>query len=293
MDGDLGAGPRRMVALGTREAPLLYDAMSLGYLVLLAVVQGVTEFLPISSSAHLILLPRLLAAADQGLRFDVAANTGTFLAVILYYRGEVARMTAAVLTREPELAPERRLAWQIAVASVPVLLCGFLFRDLIATLARNPLVIAVTAIVFGLLLGAADRYGRRLRSTGELTWTDAGLIGAAQALALVPGTSRSGVTMTAGIALHLRREEAARFSFLLTMPVGAAAALYEGLGLIREGASPGMLWQLAVVVAVSAVVGVAVIHFLLHFLRRRGMLGFVVYRVLLGLTILIVVFAID
>jgi undecaprenyl-diphosphatase len=267
--------------------------MSLGYLVLLAVVQGLTEFLPISSSAHLILLPRILDAADQGLRFDVAANTGTFLAVVLYYRGEVARMTAAVLTRDPELAPERRLAWQIALASVPVLACGYLFRDVIATMARNPLVIAVTAILFGLLLGVADRYGRRVRSTSDLTWTDAGLIGAAQALALVPGTSRSGVTMTAGIALHLRREEAARFSFLLTMPVGAAAALYEGVSLVREGTDPGTLWQLLVVVAVSAGVGVAVIHFLLRFLRRRGMLGFVVYRVLLGITILVVVFAMD
>jgi len=265
--------------------------MSLGYLVLLAIVQGTTEFLPISSSAHLILLPRLLDAADQGLRFDVAANTGTFLAVLVYYRRSLSTMATAVLTADPERAAERRLAWQIVLASVPVLVCGYLFRDLIATLARDPMVIAVTAIVFGLLLGAADRYGRRHRSAADLTWADAALIGAAQALALVPGTSRSGVTMTAGIATHLRREEAARFSFLLAVPVGAAAALYEAVGLVRTGADAETLWQLLVVIVASAAVGIVVIHFLLTFLRHRGMMGFAIYRVILGIVILAWTFA--
>jgi undecaprenyl-diphosphatase len=265
--------------------------MSLGYLVLLAIVQGLTEFLPISSSAHLILLPRVLDAADQGLRFDVAANTGTFLAVLVYFRREVAAMVAAVLSNDAARAAERRLGWQIALGSAPVLVCGYLLRDLVATLGRSPLVVAVTSIVFGLLLGAADRYGRQRRSAGDLTFTDAALIGAAQALALVPGTSRSGVTMTAGIALHLRREEAARFSFLLALPVGAAAAFYEGLEAVRAGLDRETLAQLLVVVAASAVVGVAVIHFLLGFLRRRGMLGFAIYRVVLGIVILAVVLA--
>ncbi|HVR29261.1 MAG TPA: undecaprenyl-diphosphate phosphatase [Thermoanaerobaculia bacterium] len=264
--------------------------MSLGYLVLLAIVQGTTEFLPISSSAHLILLPRVLDAVDQGLRFDVAANTGTFLAVLLYFRGEVWRMTAAVISGDVESAPERRLAGQILLGSVPVLVFGLLFRDVIATFARDPLVVAVASIVFGLLLGAADRYGRRQRSAGDLTWSDAALIGAAQALALVPGTSRSGVTITAGIASHLRREEAARFSFLLALPVGAAAALYEGFLLARAGVDAATLGQLAIVVVGSAAVGVGAIHFLLAFLRRRGLLGFAVYRVVLGIVILVVIF---
>ncbi|HLE85712.1 MAG TPA: undecaprenyl-diphosphate phosphatase, partial [Thermoanaerobaculia bacterium] len=217
--------------------------------------------------------------------------TGPFLAVVVYYRRTLAAMTAAVLGSSPQLRAERRLAWQIALASVPVLVCGFLFRDLVATLGRDPLVIAATAIVFGLLLGAADRYGRRQRSAADLTWGHAVFIGAAQALALVPGTSRSGVTMTAGIAAHLRRDEAARFSFLLAVPVGAAAALYEGFRLARSGADSSMVFQLLVVVLASALVGIGVIHVLLHYLRRRGFLGFAIYRVLLGVLILVVTYA--
>jgi undecaprenyl-diphosphatase len=264
--------------------------MSLGYLVLLSVVQALTEFLPISSSAHLILLPRVLDAADQGLRFDVAANTGTFLAVVVYFRRDLLAMTLAALGSDPARAAERRLAWLIVLGSVPVLVCGFLFRDLVATAGRNPVLIAGTAILFGLLLGAADRFGRRQRALHDVRLGDAVWIGLAQALALVPGTSRSGITMTAGIARHLRREEAARFSFLLSVPVSAAAALWEAVGLVRAGAAPGATGQLLLVVLVSGAVGVIVIHFLLGFLRHRGMLGFAVYRVLLGIVILAVVF---
>ena len=266
--------------------------MGLGYLLLLAVVQGLTEFLPVSSSAHLILLPRVLEHVDQGLRFDVAANTGTFLAVLAYFRREIGAMTVAALTpagREPDRAADRRLAWLIALGSVPVLICGYLFRDTIATLARDPVLIAGTSILFGLLLAAADRFGRRTRVLHQVTLKDAVFIGLAQALALVPGTSRSGITMTAGIAAHLRREDAARFSFLLAVPVGAAAAVWEGIGFVRAGDwSSG--WELLVVLVVSAIVGFGVIHFLLGFLRRRSLIGFAVYRVALGIVILVVLF---
>jgi undecaprenyl-diphosphatase len=265
--------------------------MGLGYLVLLAVVQGLTEFLPVSSSAHLILLPRLLETVDQGLRFDVAANTGTFLAVLVYFRRDLAEMTVAALSTEgdAERMAKRRLAWLIALASVPVLVCGFLFRDLVATLGRDPVLIAATSIFFGLLLGLADRLGRRTRAIHDVTIKDALFVGLAQALALVPGTSRSGITMTAGIAANLRREEAARFSFLLAVPVGAAAAAWEAIGFVRGGEYAAW-WQLLLVVALSAVVGIAVIHFLLGFLRRRTLIGFAIYRVVLGLVILVVVF---
>jgi undecaprenyl-diphosphatase len=267
--------------------------MSLGYLVLLSVVQAITEFLPISSSAHLILLPRVLDAADQGLRFDVAANTGTFLAVVIYFRRDLMAMTLAAFGSDPARAAERRLGWWFAFASIPVLVCGVLCRDLVASHGRNPLLIAATAIGFGLLLLAADRHGRRQRTVHDITLRDAAWIGLAQALALVPGTSRSGITMTAGIAAHLRREEAARFSFLLSVPVGAAAAVWEGIGFVRAGADPGTTWQLLLVVAVSGAAGIVVIHFLLGFLRRRGMLGFALYRVALGLVILAVIFGRD
>ncbi|HEX2463804.1 MAG TPA: undecaprenyl-diphosphate phosphatase [Thermoanaerobaculia bacterium] len=265
--------------------------MGLGYLVLLAVVQGLTEFLPVSSSAHLILLPRLLETVDQGLRVDVAANTGTFLAVLVYFRREVAAMTVAALgaSRDPARAADRRLAWLVGLGSVPVLVCGFLFRDLVATLGRDPVLIAVTSIGFGLLLAFADRYGRRTRALHDLTPVDAAFIGLAQALALVPGTSRSGITMTAGIAANLRRDQAARFSFLLAVPVGAAAAVWEAIGFVRDG-EWGMWWQLLLVVVISALVGFGVIHFLLGFLRRRSLIGFAIYRIALGAVILAIVY---
>jgi undecaprenyl-diphosphatase len=264
--------------------------MGPGYLVLLAVVQALTEFLPVSSSAHLILLPRLLETVDQGLRFDVAANTGTFLAVLVYFRREIAAMTFAALSRrDPAHAADRRLAWLILLASIPVLICGLLFRDLVATLGRDPLLIAGTSIVFGVLLAVVDRLGRRSRALHDVTVADAAFIGLAQALALVPGTSRSGITMTAGIAANLRRDEAARFSFLLAVPVGAAAAAWEAIGFVRAG-EWGTWWQLLLVILVSAGVGVAVIHFLLGFLRTRSLLVFAIYRVALGLVILGVVY---
>jgi undecaprenyl-diphosphatase len=265
--------------------------MSLGYLVLLAVVQALTEFLPVSSSAHLILLPRLLETVDQGLRFDVAANTGTLLAVLVYFRREIAAMTVAALSppSDPERAADRRLAWLVLLGSVPALVCGFLFRDLVATLGRDPLLIAGTSIVYGVLLAVVDRVGRRTRTLREVTAADAAFIGLAQALALVPGTSRSGITMTAGIAANFRRDEAARFSFLLAVPVGAAAAAWETIGFV-QGGEWGTWWQLLVVVVVSAVVGVGVIHFLLGFLRTRSLLVFAFYRIVLGLVIVAVLF---
>ena len=200
-------------------------------------------------------------------------------------------MTVAALGggRDPARAAERRLAWLVALGSIPVLVCGFLFRDLVATLGRDPVLIAATSIVFGLLLALADRYGRRTRSLHDVKLADAVFIGLAQALALVPGTSRSGITMTAGIAANLRRDEAARFSFLLAVPVGAAAAVWEAVGFVRDG-EWGMWWQLLLVVAISALVGVAVIHFLLGFLRRRSLIGFAIYRIALGIVILAVVY---
>jgi undecaprenyl-diphosphatase len=170
-----------------------------------------------------------------------------------------------------------------------VLVAGFVFRDAIATLGRNPVLIAGTSIGFGVLLALADRWGRKTRVVHDLTVRDAVAIGLAQALALVPGTSRSGITMTAGIGADMRREEAARFSFLLALPVGAAAAVWETIGFVRAGEWE-LWWQLLVVLALSALFGILVIHFLLGFLRRRGMLGFAIYRVALGIAILVAVY---
>lgn len=263
--------------------------MSLGYLVLLALLQGLTEFLPISSSAHLILLPYLVDVPDQGLVFDVAANTGTLVAVVLYFHRDLFALARAGLPGRGGTPAERRLLTQLAVASVPVLVCGYLFRDAVATLGRNPLVIAGTSIVFGLLLAVADRRGRRSRDLGEVGLFDAIFVGVAQALALVPGTSRSGVTITAGLARDLEADEATRFSFLLAIPVSAAAGLYEGLGLLGGGLTATLALELVVVLVVSALSGLAVIHLFLGFVRRQSLMVFVVYRVLLGAAILVVV----
>ena len=264
--------------------------MSLWYLVLLAVLQGFTEFLPISSSAHLVLLPHLLDQPDQGLAIDVASNTGTLMAVLLYLRSDVGRLLAGLGPAGAPggpLAEERRLALWLAVATVPVLVAGFLLRDVVATLARDPMVIATTSIVFGLLLWAADRRGDGVRAVGDVKRGDALWVGCAQALALIPGVSRSGITMTAGLWRRLSREEAARFSFLLAIPVSLAAAGYELLGLLQEPLPPGIFGELALVVVVSGATALVVIHAFLGFVRRRSMLIFVIYRVALGVVILV------
>ncbi|MDX1384567.1 MAG: undecaprenyl-diphosphate phosphatase, partial [Thermoanaerobaculia bacterium] len=230
--------------------------MSPWYWVLLAILQGLTEFLPISSSAHLILLPHVLDVPDQGLVFDVAANTGTLLAVVVYFRSELLRLAAGL---GPSGAPggrlegERRLALSLALASLPVLALGFLMRDLVATLARNPVLIATTSIVFGVLLWAVDRWRGGEREVGGATRADALWIGCGQALALIPGVSRSGITITAGLWRRFSREEAARYSFLLAVPVSVAAAGYESLGLLGTQLTGRVLAELALVVAVSAV----------------------------------------
>jgi undecaprenyl-diphosphatase len=271
--------------------------------VVLALVQGVTEFLPISSSAHLVLVPYLFGWPDQGLGFDVATNTGTLLAMMVYLRRELAAVTRAGLrsltfgARGAGLqgdsgrdAAEARLAWGIALATVPVAAAGLLAHDWVATAGRNPLLIAVTSIGFGLLLWWADRAGARRRELDSVTWGDAAFVGLAQALALVPGTSRSGITITAGLARGFTREEAARFSFLLYVPVGVLAAGLELWDFIGEGARVAAVGPTLLGFAVAAVAAYLTIGALLAWVRRQSLTVFVVYRVLLGLVILAVLY---
>jgi undecaprenyl-diphosphatase len=269
--------------------------MSILRAVVLALVQGVTEFLPISSSAHLILVPYLLGWPDQGLSFDIATNTGTLLAVVLYFRRDLAALARGLLRPaehgEVEGMPPRRLLWALALGTVPVAAAGLAFHDWIATAGRDPLIIAATSIGFGVLLWAADHWGPRRRELGSLTLADAVLVGLAQALALVPGTSRSGVTMTAALALGYRRPAAARFSFLLAIPVGVLATGYDLLKVATGGVPPDDLLAMAVGMVVSAVSAYLVIGALLAWLERQTMTPFVVYRVALGLVILAVVWA--
>ena len=251
--------------------------------VILALVQGFTEFLPISSSAHLILVPRLLGWEDQGLAFDVAVHVGTLVAVVTYFRHELAHMSAAWL-RSPggrDMNADARLAWYVVLGTVPAIVAGLLLHDVIETQLRSPYVIAWATVIFGLVLWWSDRYGRHRRDEYTLRIVDVLLIGCAQALALIPGTSRSGITMTAGLALGLTRTASARFSFLLSIPVIMVAGTYEAFKL-SEQAGP-VAWDVLLVgTVVSTASAWLCIHFFLKLVERIGMLPFVIYRLLLG-----------
>ena len=251
--------------------------------VILALVQGLTEFLPISSSAHLILAPRLLGWQDQGLAFDVAVHVGTLIAVVFYFRHEVGRMLLAWLKSigGGGVDADARLAWYVLLGTVPAVLAGLLLHDLVETQLRSPLVIAFTTVVFGLVLWWADSRGRQRRDEHTLRIADVLVIGCAQALAMIPGTSRSGITMTAALALGLTRTGAARFSFLLSIPVILMAGAYETLKLAE---TPGpVAWDMLLLgTATAAVSAWLCIHFFLKLVERVGMLPFVIYRLLLG-----------
>lgn len=256
-------------------------------IVVLALVQGLTEFLPVSSSAHLILVPVFTAWEDQGLAFDVAVHVGSLGAVVLYFRRDIYAMVTGFFRSlvERRANADSRLVWMLAVATVPVGLVGLLSRDWIETWLRSPLVMVATLIGFGLWLGWADWRHSGKRVLTDLTWRDVVLIGLAQALALIPGTSRSGVTMTAALVLGYSRAAAARFSFLLSIPVIALAGLLELVGLVQAG--PGVNWNaLFWGTLLSGVSAYLCIVAFLAVIQRLGMQPFVIYRVLLGLLLL-------
>ena len=263
--------------------------MDLLHLIALALLQGFTEFLPISSSAHLILLPMLEGWQDQGLAFDVAVHVGTLLAVMIYFRRELFAMGRdwSLSLRRRQQVGESRLAWAVLWGTVPVGLAGLLLKDYVETGLRSPVVIAVATLVFGILLGWADWRGRRQRNEHTLNWKDVLMIGVAQAVALIPGTSRSGITMTAGLMLGLTRQAAARFSFLLSVPVLLLAGGLEVIGLARDPATAATVWtDLLLGVAVSGIAAYLCIDWFLRLLDRIGMMPFVVYRVILGVVLL-------
>lgn len=261
--------------------------MTLVQILLLALMQGLTEFLPISSSAHLILLPIIANWQDQGLAFDVAVHVGTLSAVVFYFRRTLKTMMydwyCSLLQRQQ--VGESRLAWAVGFGTIPVGLAGLFFGDFIETALRSPVVIAVTTIVFGLLLGWADWYGKRQRQEQQIGWKDVLFIGLAQAVALIPGTSRSGITMTAGLILGLTREAAARFSFLLSIPVILLAGGLKTLELVQSPLSVD--WTALITGAVfSAISAYLCIFLFLKMLERIGMWPFVIYRLILGAILL-------
>ncbi len=254
----------------------------------LALIQGLTEFLPISSSAHLILPSEVLGWPDQGLAFDVAVHVGTLVAVMAYYRRDLLAMLggAGQAVSQRRMNQDLNLALLVGLATVPAVVFGFLGDDWIERELRSALVIAITTLLFGALLWLADAYGKRSRALTTLGVAGALLIGFAQALALIPGTSRSGITITAALALGYRREEAARFSFLLSIPVILGAALLKSKDLLEQQL-PVDWGMMALGAGVSAVTAYLTIVFFIRLLERIGMLPFVIYRLILGVALLV------
>lgn len=247
----------------------------------LAILQGFTEFLPVSSSAHLILLPVLVGWEDQGLAFDVAVHVGTLTAVVAFYRKDLAKIIVAwtLSVAGKGMAEDAKLAWYVVLGTIPVGLVGITLPEVIETVLRSPLVIAGATIVFAFLLWFAEKQAKEDRST--ITLLDAVIIGLFQAVALIPGTSRSGITITAGLMTGLRREQAARFSFLLSIPVIALAGMVKGLELYKS-TEPVQWDMISIGVCLSAVMAYLSIGWFLKLLDKIGMMPFVYYRLILG-----------
>jgi len=257
--------------------------MELIQITLLALLQGFTEFLPISSSAHLILFPQFTDWDDQGIAFDVAVHLGTLIAVVFYFRHDLKTILADFIQSliQRKLVGESRLAWAVGLGTIPVGIAGLMFKDYIGLELRSPQVIAWATVIFALLLWWADRLPQRVRDEHHLTWRDIVVIGIAQAIALIPGTSRSGITMTAGLMMGLTRTAAARFSFLLSIPVIVLAGGLNGMELAQQ-VGPVDWNSLIIGTAISAISAYLCIHLFLKLLERIGMFPFVVYRLILA-----------
>ncbi|HIF9121621.1 TPA: undecaprenyl-diphosphate phosphatase [Photobacterium damselae] len=251
---------------------------------MLALIQGLTEFLPISSSAHLILPSEVLGWPDQGLAFDVAVHLGTLAAVILYFRKEVVSLLSAWLNSifKQQHNKESKLAWMIVIATIPACIFGLFMKDIIELYLRSAWVIACTTIIFGLLLWWVDKHSALNKDEYSAGWKQSLFIGLSQAMAMIPGTSRSGATMTAALYLGFTREAAARFSFLMSIPIILLAGGYLGLKLVTSG-QPVELGALGIGISVSFVSAYACIHVFLKLVTRLGMTPFVIYRLLLGI----------
>lgn len=263
--------------------------MDIWQIITLALLQGLTEFLPISSSAHLILVPEFTTWEDQGTAFDVAVHLGTLTAVIFYFRNDIKPLflawTQSVRTRE--LKPESRLVWGVIVGTIPVSIVGLLisvtgWMDHL----RSGLLIATTTLIFGGLLWYADTHASQKRNEYQITWLDITFIGLAQAVALLPGTSRSGITITAALLMGLSREAAARFSFLLSIPAIILAGADETVLVLTQNI-PVDWTALLLGLIISAVSAYLCIEVFIRLLNQIGMLPFVIYRLVLGVFLLI------
>lgn len=264
--------------------------MSMGVLegAFLGLVQGLTEFLPISSSGHLAIVGTLIGAQDPGAAFTAICQLGTEAAVILYFRKDIARIVTrwvqSLAGRVPRSDPDARMGWLVILGTVPIGVLGLLFQDAIETTLRGFVVIATTLWVFALVLGAADRFGRKERTLDQLTWKHGLLFGLAQSMALIPGVSRSGGTITMGLLLGYTREAAARYSFLLAIPAVVLSGFYQLYDEVSTGAA--IAWApTAVATVVAFVVGYVVIAWLMRFITTHSYTVFVVYRIALAVVV--------
>ena len=257
--------------------------------IILAIVQGIAEFLPVSSSAHLILVPELLGWQDQGLAFDLAVHVGTLLAVVVFLKKEIQRIVPAWLIGWTRFKWDTygKLGWLVVLATIPLGFAGLLFKDIVENDLRSALVIAGATLIFGLLLGWADHKGNQnTKPLESITWKQTLMVGVAQAFALIPGTSRSGVTMTALLALGFSRVASARFSFLMAVPAIALPGLLKGAELATT--NEPVAWDFLIIGAlVSAIMAFACMHWFMRFVERVGMMPFVIYRILLAVVIVV------
>jgi len=272
--------------------------MNVVHAIVLGIVQGLTEFLPISSSGHLIIVPWALGwnffieHPDLNKTFDVALHTGTFIAVLAYFWRDVLALIrdfVRSLLRRRILTQGEKLAWLLVISTIPAGIIGVALESFIEDQLGKPWLIALLVIVFAAIMWFIDSTAPLQREMRDLRWSDALLIGVAQALALAPGVSRSGITIVTGRALRLEREAAARYSFLLTIPVIGGAALYKGLKVAKDGLPAGMAEPFAVGTIVAAVSGLVAVWFLLGYLRRHDLKLFVFYRFALGAAILLTI----
>ncbi len=249
--------------------------------IFLGVLQGLTEFLPVSSSGHLILAEHFMGLGDVPLAFDVMLHMGTLIAVLAFFYQDWFSMFMSIFPGTAKHAGNRRLLMFLIAGTVPGALFGFLLEDYVSTVLRSPWVVVFTLAGVAILLALAERMAAHRRSVSDMKLSDAIIVGCCQALAVIPGTSRSGITMTGALFLGLTRADAARFSFLLSAPIIAGAGLYEGLKLLKHGAAmPGMEYFCGF--AASALSGYAVIAFLMRYLRRHTFYPFVIYRLVLA-----------
>jgi undecaprenyl-diphosphatase len=252
-------------------------------------VQGLTEFLPVSSTAHLILLPWFLHWPDPGLAFDVALHFGTLVALLVYFRSDwIVLITSALgLLRGRTKAPDARMATLIVAATIPGAAAGALFEHKVEDALRAPQLIAAMLILMALVLVAAEMLGRRKNTLNEISWGDAITVGIAQAFAIVPGVSRSGSTISAGLFLNMKRDAAARFSFYLSAPIIAGAVAKKTLDIVKIGLGQEQLMQLIIGIISAGVIGYVAIAFLMRYLQTHNTFLFVIYRIALGIVVLL------